>query len=77
MSVVYLGTCGGNTLRELAEQVDAGDVTHGVYLSRLANGDLAYRLIGRDDLTYLIGMMTRAAMHMHCDAAYVIPERET
>lgn len=65
MTVIYLGTCKGNAAREFADQIDAGEVTHAVIAYRKANGDTCYRLIGEDDLTYLIGMLERTILCMH------------
>lgn len=70
----YLGTCDGNTLRELADQVDAGDVTHAAVTYRTADGDLRYRLIGADDLTYMVGMLGRIGTHLHCVDIFDIPD---
>jgi len=73
-NVTYLGTCDGNTMRELAQELDAGNVTHAVAVYRCADGDVHYRTIGDRDLTYLIGMLERAQVHMHCSDAYVLPD---
>lgn len=72
--VVYLGNCEGNTARVLADEIDDGEVTHAVLAYRRQNGDTCYRLIGRDDWTYLIGMIERVKLDMHCSATYVTPE---
>lgn len=75
MSIVYLGTCKGNGLRELADQVDAGEVSHCVIAYRHVSGDTRYRLIGADDLTYLVGLLERTKVHLHCADAYVVQEK--
>jgi hypothetical protein len=73
--VAYLGMCDGDGLRELADEVDAKDVTHLVVCYRTSDG-LAYRLIGHRDLTYLIGMMGRVQTHLHCADSFVTTEPE-
>jgi len=74
--ITYLGTCKGNNLREAADMADQGDITHAVVAYRTEGGELKYRLIGEEDLTYLIGLLERTKVHMHCSAAYVIPGGE-
>lgn len=66
-TVHYLGTCKGNSLRELADEVDAGGITHMACVYRKNNGDLCYRLVGSEHLTYIIGMLTRTAAWMGGD----------
>ncbi len=75
--VTYLGTCDGNTLRDLADQVDAGEVTHAAVTYRTSDGDLRYRLIGVDDLTYLVGMLGRVGTHLHCVDTFEIPDSDS
>lgn len=58
-NVSYLGACLGNIIREVADDVDAGEITHAVLVYRTAEGDLKYRCIGADEQTYLIGMLAR------------------
>lgn len=73
MSITYLGVCDGNHARELGEDLDAGNATHAVMIYRTKDGDLRYRLVGADDLTYLVGMLGRVATHMHCIDTFDIP----
>jgi hypothetical protein len=63
-NVTYMGTCAGNTLRDLADDVDAGRVTHAVACYRDEDGNLNYRCIGEDHITYLVGMLARVAMSL-------------
>ena len=74
MSIIYLESCNGNDARELAKDLDTGKVTHAVMAFRRENGDLSYHAVGIEDLTYLIGMLERVQMHMHCKDAYVLPD---
>ena len=76
MSVTYLETCKGNAVRDLANAIDKGEVTHAVLAYRREDGSLFYRLIGDDDLTYLMGVMDRVKMHMHCSYSYIIPDTD-
>jgi hypothetical protein len=74
VSVVYLDTCDGTDARALADEMDAGNITHAAMIYRKEDGDVCYHLLGADDLTYLIGMVERAKIHMHCTDRYVMPE---
>lgn len=71
--VTYLGTCQGNALRELAAQVDKGEVTHAVAVYRRSDGSLCYRTIGGEHQTFLVGMLSRIQTHIHCTDAFVTP----
>lgn len=71
--VTYLGTCKGNALRDLAAQVDLGEVTHVVAVYRRSDGELCYRVIGEEHQTYLVGMLARIQTHIHCSDAFVTP----
>lgn len=73
--ICYLGNCRGNAARELGDQIDRGEITHAVMLFQNKAGRLKYRLIGRDDMTYLIGMMVRAMTDMHCTDQYLMRDR--
>ena len=73
--ICYLGNCQGNAARELGDQIDRGDVTHAVMLFRTRTGGIRLRLVGRKDMTYLLGMMTQAAITMQCDYQYLLTDR--
>ena len=72
--VVHLESCDGNDARALAADMDSGNVTHAAMIYRRKDGDVCYHLLGADDMTYLIGMVERAQIHMHCDDRYVLPD---
>ncbi len=73
-NITYMGVCEGNTTRDLAKMIDDGEITHAVVTYRTEGGSLSYYLTGSDDLTYLIGMVTRIQTHMHCvDSFFEIP----
>ena len=67
-TIHYLGRCESSKIRELADLIDENEVTHMVCVYRKADGDLAYRLIGVKDSTYLMGMMSRVIVEMHLQA---------
>lgn len=75
MSVTYLGTCEGNTLREIADRVDEGTVTHVVVTYRDDKGDICYHIVGNDDLTFIIGMMARTQTQLHCVDTFETEEK--
>ena len=74
-NISYLGNCEGNDLRSIARDVDAGTITHIAVMYRRENGDMCYSVCG-DGVTYLIGVVCRCAMHMHCKDSYVVPNEE-
>jgi hypothetical protein len=74
VTVIYLPTCTGNDARLLADDLDRESVTHAVMAYRTIDGDVRYHAVGMEDLTYLIGMLERVQMHMHCKDSYVLPD---
>ena len=72
-NVEYLGTCEGNDLRSIARDADAGKITHLAVTYRREDGSVCYHTLG-DSLTYLIGIISRCAIHMHCKESYVVPD---
>ena len=74
MSVTYLEHCDGNIAREIADEIDAGEITHAAFIYRTTDGAVCYRVLGEDEMTYLVGMIERAKLHIHCKDSYVLPD---
>ena len=56
------------------KKVPAFDFADGSYLDNGINPDnILDRLVGQDDMTYLIGMITRVQTHMHCLDSFSMP----
>lgn len=49
----------------MTDEIDDGKVTHLVCTYRSDDEGLAYRCIGKESGTYIMGMMIRTIIHMH------------
>lgn len=64
-NVEFLANLDSNKLRQLAQWMDEGEITHAIMCYRREDGSLSYMVSGDEHATYCMGMLARTSMQLH------------